>query len=238
MRILAVLCALACGPLSGCGRPGIRPASTPPIVLKAPAEFSLQQRATLPLPGSGGKVVITIGDITRGQVLMTLSWASGPPILGARSLRQGDSTSFELSGHLYRIKLVKLDCHLVGQDHASFRLWHTTPMMETALRDAWEAEEIERLIQSLLILKELGFKFVRNEEQHTAEAAMDHLRRKCASNREKISTPEDFIRLVGSASSTSGEAYRIRMPDGTEMETEEWFREQLANDRAAFESGR
>jgi len=102
------------------------PEPAAPILLEGPVEFPLRQRTTAVLPGSDGKMVATIGDITRGQVMTTLSWHNGPHIVAPRSLRENDVVTFTAGNHRYRIKLTKLTNFLVGEDSATFRLWHAT----------------------------------------------------------------------------------------------------------------
>ncbi len=102
------------------------PPTPPPIVLDAPATFSMQQRTTTALPGSNGKVLMTIDDITKDQVMTTLSWQNGSLIVATRSLSENDVVTFTASNHLYRIKLKKLKNVLVRKDSAEFQLWPVT----------------------------------------------------------------------------------------------------------------
>jgi len=88
-----------------------------------------------------------------------------------------------------------------------------------------ENDKIERLIRSFQELS--GATFVRNGKAHTTAEAITHLRRKWHWKRSSIKTAEDFIRIAGSQSSRSGRPYLIRMADGTEMKSEQWFRKQL-----------
>ncbi len=223
MKPLAIL-GFTLALLSGCGRTEHTslPVPTAPIVLDAPVEFTVPQRSTTPLPGSNGKVLITIDDITRGQVMTTLLWQNGAPIVATRSLRQDDVVTFTASNHVYALKLKTLRNVLVGEDTATFRLWPATVDEATTLS---ESEKIEALILSLRQL--VGAKFIRNGQEHTLDEVITHVRQKWEWKKSEISTAEDFIRIAGSKSSVSGEAYVIRLPDGTEMRTAEWFKKQL-----------
>ena len=109
-------------------------------------EFTVSQRSTTPLPGLNEKVVLTIDDITRGQVMTTLLWQNGAPITSTRSLRQNDVITFTVSNHVYKIKLKALTNVLVGEDTAAFRLWPITAEGDKTLS---ESEKIEVLILSL-----------------------------------------------------------------------------------------
>ena len=210
--------------LLGCGKPqqSATPESPAPIVLDAPAEFTVLQRSTTALPGSNGKVVLTIEDITRGQVMTTLSWENGTPIIATRSLRQNDVVTFTASNHVYKIKLKTLTNVLVGEDSAAFQLWPVTVEIDKALS---ETEKIEALIVSLRQL--VGATFIRNGQEYALDDAITHMRKKWEWKKSKIKTADDFIKIVGSNSSTSGKPYIIRMSDGTEVQTGQWFGKQL-----------
>jgi hypothetical protein len=220
-----IIIALVLTLLPACGktRPPATPQSPPPIVLEAPAEFTVLQRSTTALPGSNGKVVLTIDDITRDQVMATLSWEDGTPIVATRSLRQDDVVTFTAGDHAYKIKLKTLKNVLVGNDRATFQLRPAPAERVNALS---ETEKIEALILSLKQL--VGATFIRNGKEHTLDDAISHMRNKWEWKKSEIKTADDFIRIAGSKSSTSGKAYIIAMPDGTEWQTGDWFRKQLA----------
>jgi hypothetical protein len=92
-------------------------------------------------------------------------------------------------------------------------------------QDYSEAAKIRYLIGSVEALQ--GVKFFRNGSEYDAKKAADHLRLKLKMVGDRVKTVEDFIRLCGSKSSVSGEAYRMRLPDGTTMYAEAFFRERL-----------
>jgi hypothetical protein len=88
-----------------------------------------------------------------------------------------------------------------------------------------EAEKIDYLIASVEKLS--GAKFVRNGSVYDAAAAADHLRLKRRNGGSRCKTAEDFIRWCGSGSSMSGDPYRIRFADGTEITSEAFLRARL-----------
>jgi hypothetical protein len=92
-------------------------------------------------------------------------------------------------------------------------------------QDAGEADKIRYLIGSVETLR--GVTFLRNGSEYDAEKAADHLRLKLKIAGDRVKTAEDFIRLCGSKSSVSGEAYRMRFPDGTTTDAAVFFRERL-----------
>jgi hypothetical protein len=92
-------------------------------------------------------------------------------------------------------------------------------------QDSGEAAKIRYLIESVETLQ--GATFIRNGDEYDAKKAADHLRLKLKTAGNRVKTAEDFIRLCGSKSSVSGEAYRIRFSDGTILDTETFFRKRL-----------
>jgi uncharacterized short protein YbdD (DUF466 family) len=88
-----------------------------------------------------------------------------------------------------------------------------------------EAAKIQYLIKSVEELQ--GVKFIRNGSEYDAGQAADHLRFKLKQAGPRVKTAEDFIRLCASRSYVSGEAYKMRFPDGTTITAETFFRNKL-----------
>ena len=88
-----------------------------------------------------------------------------------------------------------------------------------------EAAKIRHLIAAVETLE--GAQFLRNGRAYDAKAAADHLRLKLKTAGNRVKTADDFIRLCGSQSSLSGEKYRIRLADGTIVDSEVFFRKKL-----------
>ena len=193
-----------------------------PIVLNAPVEFQMTQRSTIALPGSDDRILITIDDITRGQVMTSVSWQDGNAIVATRSLRQNDSVIFTVDSCAYKIQLIELKNRLVGDDTARFELSSVSGESEQTLA---ESEKIEKLISSLREMN--GAKFIRNAQEHTVDEAITHLTGKWETMKIQIKTAQDFIAIVASRSSTTGKPYLLKLADGTIMRSQEWFRKQL-----------
>ncbi|TGK07517.1 hypothetical protein EHO59_05285 [Leptospira semungkisensis] len=81
--------------------------------------------------------------------------------------------------------------------------------------------EIRSLIASLDSCK--GCVFIRNGSEHKLDEAKAHLLRKYDSAKSQIKTTEDFIKGIASRSSITGTAYKIKMADGKEIESEKWL---------------
>ena len=77
-------------------------------------------------------------------------------------------------------------------------------------------DEIESLLRYVGSIE--GASFIRNGDIHTPKEAEAHLRLKWTKQKSQILTAEDFIRLCGTKSSTSGKPYVIRFKDGHEEE--------------------
>ena len=94
-----------------------------------------------------------------------------------------------------------------------------------AALSASEQRKIEALLQHVESLTEAVF--IRNNQAYPAKTAAQFLRGKWRATLEDITTAQDFIAKVASVSSTTGQPYRIRFPDGHELPSGEYLRTQL-----------
>lgn len=69
--------------------------------------------------------------------------------------------------------------------------------------------------------------FIRNGKSYTGERASDHLNSKYRYFKNRIATPEDFIRLAATKSMLSGQPYMIRTKEGKELRSDEWLKQIL-----------
>ena len=90
-----------------------------------------------------------------------------------------------------------------------------------------KASESYRIQYLLDKIESSGAVFIRNGKEYPGAEARKHLQRKLDYAGDKITTAEDFITYIASKSSTSGEAYYMKLPDGKTMETATWLRQQL-----------
>jgi hypothetical protein len=190
--------------------------------------MTVGQRSTTVVPGSEGALRLTIEDITRGQVIASLVDKQGEAELAATSLKPGDSASFDLGADIYQLKLSELNNELIGDDSATFTISRDTDTGSNggSATTLTEAEKIEQLLSEVETLK--GDVFIRNGVEYSAKDAADHLRTKLQAAGDKIATAERFIESVASASSLSGEPYRVRLANGTEVLAADYLREKLA----------
>lgn len=77
-----------------------------------------------------------------------------------------------------------------------------------------------------------GVTFIRNGSAHDASEAAAHLRRKLAAAHGRIDSAEQFIDAIGTRSSMTGIAYRVRFADGREIDSAAWLRQLLREVRA------
>jgi hypothetical protein len=91
--------------------------------------------------------------------------------------------------------------------------------------------EVEQLLARLA---GSGCQFQRNGTWHGAAEARAHLEKKYRYLQEKrpASTPEDFIALAASKSSTSGKPYLVKCPGQREVPSADWMAAQLKQLRA------
>jgi hypothetical protein len=237
--VVAVLLVLGCPQKQETPAPLQQPAPPGPVLTDLPIEVTVKQRTTMAVPGSDEALSVTIDDITRGQVIVSLAEKDGNVVLAPKSLAEGASATFKLGGKAYSMTLSELDNEVVGEDSARLVFSDTLPADGSSTSDsagraanaASERDKIERLIDQVGTLQNATF--IRNGEEHTPAEAAEHLRRKWEAAGNEITTVEDFIDKIASKSSISGEAYRIRFDRG-EVDASEWLRVRVSfNERAA-----
>lgn len=79
------------------------------------------------------------------------------------------------------------------------------------------------------MLQAPGCQFYRNGSWHSGTEAQAHLRRKLEhiEDKNRVRTTEDFINRAASASSSSGEPYRVRCGASPAVESKVWLQDQL-----------
>jgi FPC/CPF motif-containing protein YcgG len=69
--------------------------------------------------------------------------------------------------------------------------------------------------------------FIRNGQSYTGKQASYHMKTKRQYFKDKITTPEDFIRLAATKSIQTGEPYLVRTKEGKELRCDEWMKQVL-----------
>lgn len=84
-------------------------------------EFRVEQRTSHVLPGNSGDLLLTLDDITKGKVHMTIADTAGDPLL-AQYVKEGDLLNFNYFEAAYQLKVDTLKNFLIGKDFASLTL--------------------------------------------------------------------------------------------------------------------
>ena len=187
------------------------------LLVNLPIEMTVKQRSTVVVPGSNKQLELTIDDITRGQVMATLSGAAGPAVVPRMSLVTGRGRRFVWAGEEYRLKVKKLNNALIGEDFAEFVIDKPGPKLT-------EEAKIEALLA--VIAEADGVEFIRNDKSHTGKQASDHLRMKWKAVDKEL-TALQFIEQIASKSSVSGKAYEAKSDDGAKVPVELLMRARL-----------
>ena len=98
----------------------------------------------------------------------------------------------------------------------------STPLLG---REAREQQRIDYLLHVVGSLE--NSKFIRNGSEYDAKAAEAHLRQKLDYAGEKLKTAEQFIEYCATRSSMSGQAYKIKLPDGKTVEAGPFLQSKL-----------
>ena len=203
--------------LLGCKGQPQQPVEAPLKLTGSANTLTLKQRSTSEVPGSDGKLQLTIDDVTDGQVITSLSGKDGAPILAPTSMKTGDARTFTFGTHKYQLTLVSMNNELIGVDSAEFRVSLPSDLTET--------KKIESLIEAVEQMD--GATFIRNGTEHDTKEAADHLRRKWKAAGDKVKTAEEFVEHLASKSSTTGKPYEIRLSDGKVVGAGQYLRERL-----------
>lgn len=200
-------------------QPPAPPAIATPLLVNLPVEWTVKQRSTTSVPGSDDRLLLTIGDITRGQVIASLATSSGATVLAPRSIEENNSAKFSYGKKSYQLLLEQLRNQLIGEDSAIFKV------TDSAAKSVSEKEKIEMLIREVEALP--SAMFIRNGVEHSAHEAAEHLRSKWKWAGDSIQSAEQFIEQLGTKSSQTGEPYEIRFSDGDLVPAAKFLRDRL-----------
>lgn len=181
-------------------------------------EVTVIQRESQAIPGSNGRVVLKLGDVTGGQALVSVEQSDGQTLLATQSMAKGDTARFSVGSAQYEVKAKELRNFLTGDDFGVF-------IIAPARGALSEAQKIERLIQYVTKLE--GAIFIRNSTEHTPAEAAEHMRNKLALAGEQVKTAKQFIEAAATKSSISGKPYKVRLKDGTEVNAGELLLDEL-----------
>ncbi|MFH1038258.1 MAG: hypothetical protein V1789_06270 [PVC group bacterium] len=98
--------------------------SSPTKLPEDPLGLTIKQRDFALVAGN---LKIEIGDITGGQVLLTIWDGNDAVIVNTRSVIAGDVIEFDYKEHKYYLTVVRLKNFLIGDDFGEFELSSTPP---------------------------------------------------------------------------------------------------------------
>jgi len=191
-----------------------------PSIANLPVSITVKQRSTSPVPGTNEELKLTVEDITRGQVMVSLAGKDGNVVLAVRSLKPSESATFRFGDQKYSLSLTELNNAVIGEDFATFMI------ADAGGKQLSELQKIERLIAAVEAAE--GAVFRRNGADHAPKDAADHLRQKLRAAGGRITTADQFIEHVASKSSLTGEQYEVRFADGRVIPAGDFFRGELA----------
>lgn len=181
------------------------------------ARMTIYQRTSKWLPGADGALRVQLGDITAGQVAVTIHGPRSELFVETMSMRNGDTLSLPLADQDYVLRLDKLVNLLIGQDYGVFSLIPVCLI------------EVERIDALLRLIESAGATFIRNDQELSNEAFAALLRAKHQHYGRGNVSVTDFIDQVATRSSTTGKRYRVKLPDGDVLDADTWLRQQAAN---------
>ena len=103
-----------------------------PQLVQDPVRIAVHQHNAAPVPGAKGDILVRLGDITGGQVMLSVERASGDILVEPRSVRDGDVIPFPMGGRTHYVTVIRLANYLVGDDFGEFELSATPPSARSA----------------------------------------------------------------------------------------------------------
>ena len=161
---------------------------------------------------------LRVGDVTAGQVLVSMADAEGKIFKRSRSMMDKDAIMFALGEEEYALVLKRIVNRLVGSDHVTFEIvdkGHYRPDVIAALMRRVAADS--------------GI-YVRDGVDYSMTHFHDLLRAQVAGYRGKRPSPEKFLEDMVK-SGRFGEESHIKRGDGTTVTPKEWLTAELARVR-------
>jgi len=89
-------------------------------------------------------------------------------------------------------------------------------------------DDLQSAIRYLLeFVEKSDVVFIRNGQEHSPKEAVAHIQKKYERFRNKIKTPEAFIRFTATGSLLTGRPYEVRLKDGKIMLSQKWLQDAL-----------
>ncbi|BEP47314.1 YfeK family protein [Variovorax sp. V116] len=112
--------------------------------------------------------------------------------------------------------------------------------LAAALAQATPSASEQKLIDTLIlrVSKMTTMTFMRNGDEHNAADAAKHMQAKFDHFKDEITTAEDFIDRCASRSEMTGKPYKIKMPNGSMRDANEFLNAELRTLRQGGGSGK
>jgi hypothetical protein len=211
---------LLCFALAACDKGVTQSHLTPASIPDLPVSLKAKQRSTTAIPGTEGKLRLTIDDITGGQVMANVSEEGGKVVIASRSFSPGKSEKFEYLGSKYRLKLDALLNALIGEDFAFFALVHIAPAGTLT-----EAQKVEQLIARVAELEDAVF--VRDGVDFVIKDEAKSLQKKWDEMKAGPTSATDFIDKIAPKPKDGDDSYFIRFAGGRIISVNAFLSEEL-----------
>ncbi|HNO78543.1 MAG TPA: DUF5329 family protein [Phycisphaerae bacterium] len=181
--------------------------------------FTALQKRYAYLPGSRDRLRVYAGDITHGQITLSVFGRDrNVPLVPTTRLYETQHIVLPLDDETYVIEVEALHNYLMGDDYADLSI---APEAE------WHRDKIEFMLNAI---DQSEFTFIRNGKPFDGQSAAKHLRNKLATSPTPVTKVDAFIEDFASRSSMTDEPYKVLTADGRELELGQWLRSLLDGD--------
>ena len=177
-----------------------------------PEAMTIFQRGRKTLSGSNNYLTISLGDITAGQVQLSLKTKENARLLTKHSIQQGGYVDFNYHEKTYRLSLLSMVNALFGRDYAIFLI---SPKVMT------EKQKIVFLLQALQHAK---VRVLHKEQGHSGQTIALQLHKKVNDAENSSQSMDYFIASITSESKKTGFNYKVVQRNGKTTELSQWFK--------------
>jgi len=189
-----------------------------PRELLSGAHLVVMQRQHKALPGSNGWLKVRVGDVTGGEVLVSMTDADGAVVESSRSMVDKDWIEFALGKQQYVLVLKRIVNRLVGNDHVTF---------EVVEKARHRPDGIAALMRRVAAASGV---YVRDGHDYPLDLLRYQLRAQLVAYRGQRPSPEQFV-ADASKPGEDGKPGQVKVADGKIVTVKEWLTAELAEVR-------
>jgi hypothetical protein len=189
---------------------GVPPPDSFESISTAAVPVTIRQRSSESVPGSSPTQVLSIDDITGGEVLVRLTGAS--ELVALHSMRVGDTAVFEVGGQPCVLGLGTMVNRLIGEDHAVFHVGSREAVAKAQVRD---------LLRSV---HESEFRFARDGVECSGPELAQHLLATYRANPERFQSGKQFLDEVVARPGSTTESCQVLGRGGHRVALAKWLR--------------